>query len=80
MASRAESLMGLDCGEEMTPRTRMYSDSKRRKRSRQEEYFSKEGIASSEYLHSSISSALAELKPEKQHHVAENIETFDFVA
>jgi hypothetical protein len=52
----------------------MESARKRRKLLNPEEHASKEGIYSSEDLYLSISSALAQLKPEKQYRVAEKAE------
>jgi hypothetical protein len=74
LASRENSAMDGGNGDEVTPRSNMKRGGKRRKLSTSREHLSREGIMSSDDLHSSISSALAQLRPERQNQMSEKAE------
>jgi hypothetical protein len=74
LASRENSAMDGGNGDEVITRSYMKRGGKRRKLSTSEEYLPMEGIISSDDLHSSISSALAQLSPERQNQMSEKAE------
>jgi hypothetical protein len=74
LASRENPAMDGGIGDEVTPRSNMKRSGKRRNLSTSEKYLPREGIMSSDYLHSSISSALEQLRPERQNQMSEKAE------
>jgi hypothetical protein len=72
--SRENSAMDGGNGDEVTPRSNMKRGGKRRKLSTSGYHLPREGIMSIDVLHSSISSALAQLRPERQNQMSEKAE------
>jgi hypothetical protein len=68
--SRENSAMDGGNGDEVTPRSNMKRGGKRRKLSTSGYHLPREGIMSIDVLHSSISSALAQLRPERQNQMS----------